>query len=121
MRTIISEDLYKVALKRVEELLPLVNENTPDDEPEMTELSHFSDIIEAYEKERFPIESPSFASVIEERLREEGMQKKTLAKKIGVSASRISDFLSGKSEPSLSQAREICRALNITPGIALQL
>lgn len=121
MQTTVTEDLYQTALARIEVLLPQVDDSTPDNDPKMIELCLFSDIVESYETERYPINPPSFAKVIEERLAEENMQKKTLAEKIGVSASRISDFLSEKSEPSLSQARAICRVLNIAPQIALQL
>jgi len=115
----ISESLYKIALARIEELLPQVTEDTPIDDSKSIELCHFSDLVEAYEKEHFPMETPSFSSAIETRLKEERMAKKTLASRIGVSPSRISDFLSGKAEPSLSQAREICKVLKIEPSLAL--
>lgn len=115
----ITESLYKIALARIEELLPQVTEDTPIDDSKSVELCHFSDLVEAYEKEHFPMETPSFSSAIETRLKEERMAKKTLASRIGVSPSRISDFLSGKAEPSLSQAREICKVLKIEPSLAL--
>lgn len=121
METVITKELYELALLKVEQLLPQVDETTLSNDPKMVELCHYSDIVEQYETEHYPISMPSFAKVIEERLMEENMQKKTLAKEIGVSASRISDFLSGKAEPSLSQARSICKLLNIQANIALQL
>lgn len=121
MQNIITEELYNVALSKVEELLHQVNESTPDNDPKMVELCHFSDIVEQYENEKYPIHMPTFVQVIEERLAKEKMQKKTLAQKIGVSASRISDFLSEKAEPSISQARSICQVLHIDASIALQL
>lgn len=121
MNTQITDSLYRTALKRVDELLKAVNESTPKDAPEMVELCLFSDIIEEYESERYPIAAPTFAQVIEEKLTEQNMQKKTLASKLGVSPSRISDFIAGRAEPSLSQASSICRILNIEPQIALQL
>lgn len=121
MNTQISSELYGIALKKIEELLPQVSDLTPANDPKMVELCHFSDIVEEYEQKAFPISAPTFAQVIKERLEEKNMQKQTLAKAIGVSASRISDFLSEKAEPSLTQARNICRTLNIEPGIALQM
>lgn len=121
MDTKISSELYQIALRKVDELLPQVTDLTPENDPIMIELCHFSDIVEEYETKNYPIAIPSFAQVIQERLKENNMQKKTLAKEIGVSASRISDFLSEKAEPSLSQARNICRVLKIEPGIALQI
>ena len=121
MQKTITEELYNMALTRIEELLPLVNDDTPADNPLAVELCLFSDMVEEYEDEHFPIKVPTFAEVIEQRLRETKIQKKTLAQKIGVSPSRISDFLSERAEPSLSQARMICKTLNIEPRIAMQL
>ncbi|MCA1759983.1 MAG: helix-turn-helix domain-containing protein, partial [Bacteroidales bacterium] len=37
----------------------------------------------------------------------------------GVSPSRVSEYLSGKSEPPLKVARAISKKLNISPGIVL--
>ena len=56
MPTQISSELYHVALTRVNELLPQVNDSTPADDPKMVELRHFSDIIEEYETRNHPIE-----------------------------------------------------------------
>ncbi|MGC4129728.1 MAG: helix-turn-helix transcriptional regulator [Bergeyella sp.] len=38
-----------------------------------------------------------------------------------VSQSRISEYLTGKSEPTLKVARTICQKLNISPEIVLGL
>ena len=43
------------------------------------------------------------------------MSKKELAEKIGVSPSRISDFVTGRAEPTLKIARALCLVLSITP------
>ena len=121
METQISENLYKLALEKIEELLPLVNDSTHENDPRSIELCHYSDIVECYEKEHFPIPAPTFYDTIENRLKETKMTQKALAEKIGVSPSRISDFLSRRAEPSLSQASAICRALKIAPSIAIQI
>ena len=42
-----------------------------------------------------------------------------LAKLIGVSPSRVSEYLTGKCEPTLKIGREICSKLNISPEIVL--
>lgn len=121
MQTEISKELYELALLKIETLLPQVDDTTAANDPKMVELCHYSDIVESYEAEFFPIAAPSFASVIEERLEQEHMQKGALAREIGVSASRISDFLSEKAEPSLAQTRKICKVLHIDGNVALQL
>ena len=78
-----------------------------------------SDVVIAYEKENFPIEKPTVAELIELSLEEKGMTQKQLAVEIGVSPSRISDYLSDRSEPTLKIARMLCQILNIQPAAML--
>lgn len=52
----VSKEQYKFALIRIEELLPLVNDNTPANDKNAVELSVISNIVIAYEKEHYPIE-----------------------------------------------------------------
>ena len=52
----VSKEQYEFALARVEELLPLVDDNTPANDKNAVELTVMSDIVIAYEKEHFPIE-----------------------------------------------------------------
>ena len=78
-----------------------------------------SDVVIAYEKENFPIEKPTVAELIELSLDEKGMTQKQLAVEIGVSPSRISDYLSDRSEPTLKIARMLCQILNIQPAAML--
>lgn len=41
--------------KRIDELLPLVNDNTPTDDKNYLELDMISDIVEVYEEIQYPI------------------------------------------------------------------
>ena len=50
---------YEYALRRVEELLPLVDDSKPASAPEAIELAIMSDFVIAYEKEHFPIGKPT--------------------------------------------------------------
>ena len=47
------------------------------------------------------------------------MSQKQLAAEIGVSTSRISDYVSGRAEPTLKIARLLCTTLGITPAAML--
>ncbi len=49
------------------------------------------------------------------------MTQKDLAKEIGVSPSRINDFITGRAEPSLKFARRLCVSLGITASAMLGL
>ena len=117
----ITENQYKLACSRVEELLPLVREDTPADDPMALELAIMSDIIIEYEEHHFPIEKPTVAELIRDGLKEMNLSQKQLAQELGVSTTRVNDFTSGKAEPSLSIASSICRILKITPAAMLRL
>ncbi|MBR1513346.1 MAG: helix-turn-helix transcriptional regulator [Bacteroidales bacterium] len=115
----IKKEQYEFALARIEELLPLVNDDTPANDRNAVELTMMSDVVIEYEKEHFPIEKPSVAELIELSLEEKEMTQKQLAMLIGVSPSRINDYVSGRSEPTLRIARQLCRTLNIAPAAML--
>ena len=76
--------------------------------------------VEEYEKKYYPIGKPSVAELIEDSLEEKKMSQKQLATEIGISPSRINDYISGRAEPTLKIARLLCRALNITPAAMMQ-
>lgn len=115
----ITKEQYEFALSRIEELLPLVNDDTPTNDRNAVELTLMSDIVIAYEKEHYPIEKPTVADLIELSLEEKEMTQKQLATLIGVSPSRINDYVSGRAEPTLKIARLLCRTLGITPAAML--
>ena len=117
----ITKNQYEYALNRIEELLPLVTEETPLTDPISVELEIVSDIVEAYEKIHFPIEKPSVGELISLSIEERGMTQKDLAKELGVSPSRVSEFINGKAEPSLRIARALCTVLGIAPAAILGL
>ena len=78
-----------------------------------------SDIVIAYEKEHYPIEKPTVAELIELSLEEKGMTQRQLANEIGVSPSRVNDYIAGRSEPTLRVARMLCRVSGIQPAAML--
>ena|ERR1035437_1119 len=119
METKITEAVYETALARIEELLPFVTENTPNTNHRAVELKIMSDIVIEYEKIHFSIGMPTLADVMRLRLEEEEMTQRAFARKIGVSPSRVSEYLTGKSEPTLKIARAISQLLNIEPSIVL--
>ncbi|MDY6418608.1 MAG: helix-turn-helix domain-containing protein [Bacteroidales bacterium] len=116
----ITEMQYQYALERIEDLLPVVNGEDPNEE-KAVELSIYSDIVIEYEKEHFPIEKPTPAELIQASLIEKQLTQKELASKIGVSPSRVNDYVSGRAEPTLRVASRLCLALGIAPAAMLGL
>jgi HTH-type transcriptional regulator/antitoxin HigA len=115
----ITKTQYDFAISRIEELLPMVDDNTPANDKKALELSLMSDLVIAYEKINFPIEKPTVAELIALHLEEKGFNQRELAAAIGVSPSRINDYIAGRSEPSLRIARLLCMVLDIPPATML--
>jgi HTH-type transcriptional regulator/antitoxin HigA len=82
-------------------------------------LDLLSDLVVDYEEKHYPVAEPELADVMKLRMYEMGINQTKLSELIGVSPSRVSEYLSGKSEPTLSVARNICRNLNIGASIVL--
>ncbi len=116
----ITKEQYEFALQRIEELLPLVDENTPANSRDAVELTMVSAVVMDYEKEHFPIGKPTVGELIEASLAEKEMTQKQLALIIGISPSRINDYVSGRAEPTLKIARQLCHTLNISPAAMLR-
>ena len=110
---------YEWAVKRVEELLPLVDDNTTLNDPNSIELELLSNLVADYSEEHYALGEPTLVDVLKLRMYEMGLNQKSLSQLIGVSPSRLSDYISGKCEPTLKVAREINRKLNIDANIIL--
>lgn len=114
-----NETAYKAVLRRIDELLPLAGDDAPATDQNLVELDLLSELAAEYEEEHYPIASPSLPDVIRLRMAEMGLTQGKLSELLGVSPSRVSDYLTGRSEPTLKVGREISRKLGIDPGIVL--
>jgi HTH-type transcriptional regulator/antitoxin HigA len=115
-----TEAEYKAIMKRIEELMPLVDDNTPIDDINFIELDLLSGIAEEWEDENVTIGEPGLPEMLKLRMYERGLSQRKLAELINVSPARITEYLSGKLPPT-KVAREICVQLNIEPSIVLGL
>lgn len=112
---------YEYALNRIEELLPIVTDETPANDKNAVELTIVSDVVEAYEKIHYPIAKPTIGDLISLSIEEKGTTQKQLATELGISPSRVSDYISGRAEPTLKIARAICLLLGIAPAAMLSI
>jgi len=110
---------YQWAVNRVEELLPLVDDNTPTDDPNSVELERLSNMVADYSDEHFAIGTPSLADIIKLRMEEMGISISKLASLIGVTPINVKEYLTGSNEPTLSVGREISRKLGIDANLVL--
>ncbi len=119
MAKITDKNAYDAAMARIEELLPLVDDDTPKTDKNLIELDLLSELVSEYEDEHYPIPSPSLIDVLKLRMYEMGLNKTKLSEILGVSPSRISEYFSGRSEPTLNIARKMSRELGIDANIVL--
>ena len=119
MAEIKTERQYEKSLERIEELLPKVNNETSEYHKDFVELDLLSDLVAEYEEKYYPIVKPSLSEIIRLRMAELGITQKKLAQMLNVSPSRISEYLNGKSEPTLKIARKLRNELGIDADIIL--
>lgn len=119
MRTASHKEYVKANL-RLEELIKIVDDSTPLENPLSKEFLEVSNIIEQYEEVHYPIGLPSLREVIELRMLEMNLERIDLATLLNTSASRISDYLNGKREITLNVAKALHQKLNIDSDIILQ-
>ena len=114
-----NEMQYNSAMERVEELLKIVTDDTPETDKDSVELVLLSNLIADYEDVHYPIAKPTLVGILKLRMYEMGLTQSSLASLLGMNQSKISENLSGKSEPTLKQARKMATSLNISPAIVL--
>jgi HTH-type transcriptional regulator/antitoxin HigA len=114
-----TEKQYNAVCARIEDLLKIVGNDTPTDDKIFIELDLLSDLVADYEEIKYPVKEPVLSLVIRLRLYEMELNQTKLSELLGVSPSRVSEYLSGKREPTLSVARNISKKLNISASVVL--
>lgn len=114
-----TEREYNAIVDRVEELLQNPDNIENRDSKGYVELNLLSDLIADYEERYHPVKKPLLSDAIKVRMAEMGLNQKRLSELLGVSTSRVSEYLNGKSEPTLKVARKISVKLGIDASIVL--
>lgn len=119
MTRIENETQYRAVMQRIDELLKVVSDDTPEDDVRSVELVLLSNLVGDYEDEHYPVKTPSLMDTLKLRMFEMGLSQSALASLLGMNQSKVSEIISGKSEPTLKQAKKIAKELNISPAIIL--
>lgn len=119
MRTIKNEAEYNVVMQRIDELIKLTDDDTPKTDKNLIELEMLSGLVEEYEDIHYPIGVPTLVDVLKLRMYEMELTQKKLSEMLNVSQSRVSEYLTGRSEPTLKIARDISIKLQIDSSIVL--
>jgi HTH-type transcriptional regulator / antitoxin HigA len=105
---------YERALRRVEELW-----DSPKGSSESDELDILATLIEAYEREHYPIDLPDPIEAIRFRLEQKGKDSRALIGVIG-QRTRVYEVLSGKRPLSLNMIRNLHEKLGIPAEVLIQ-
>jgi HTH-type transcriptional regulator/antitoxin HigA len=119
MKSISSKTEYEAIMTRIDELVEIVDDNTSQTDKNYIELDFLTDLVIAYEKEHYPIGKLSLSDVLKARMDEMNLNQRSLAEMLGISAPRVSEYLTGKAEPTLQVARRIHHKLNVDANIIL--
>ena len=119
MAKIKNEIEYNAIMQRIEELNLLTDDNTPKTDKNLIELDMLAGLAEEYEDAHFPIGIPALVDVLKLRMYEMQLTQKNVSEMLNVSQSRISDYLTGRSEPTLKIARDMSIKLQIDSSIIL--
>lgn len=112
IKPIRSQGDYERAMAEVERLWGAATGTAKGDR-----LDVLATLLDAYEREHFPIEAPTPVEAIKFRMEQQGLTRKDLESVIG-SRGRIAEVLSGKRALSISMIRKLRDRLNI-PADAL--
>jgi len=114
IKAIKTEQDYRKALKRLEEIFH-AEEGTPEgDEAEVLSI-----LIEKYENEHYPIEMPDPVEAIKFRMEQMNMKQKDLKNILGYN-SRTSEILNRKRKLNLNMIRQLHDKLNISTEVLVQ-
>lgn len=105
---------YERTLRRIEELW-----DAPKGSPEDDELDVLTTLIEAYEREHYPVELPDPVEAIRFRLEQTGKDSQSLIGVIG-GRTRVYEVLRGIRPLSLNMIRALHRELNIPAEVLIQ-
>jgi HTH-type transcriptional regulator / antitoxin HigA len=114
IKPIKNERDYEEALRRVEALW-----KSPEGSAENDELDVLATLIEAYERERFPMDLPDPVEAIRFRLEQEGKDSRALIGVIG-QRTRVYEVLRGKRPLSLNMIRALHDKLGIPANVLIQ-
>ena len=114
IKPIRSEKEYQNALIRLEEIFDAKSGSKEGDELEILSI-----LIDNYEKEHFPIDSPDPIDAIKFRMDQLGIKQKDLANIIGFK-SRVSEIINKKRKLSLNMIRKLHHQLNIPTEVLIQ-
>ncbi len=113
MKTITNIADYEKANKRIEQLLKIVDNKTPETDKNFIELNNLSDLVADYEEKNYSMQPQNLIETVKLRMFQRKLKQKDLADLLETKPSRISEFLNGKLKLSYNLAKNLYKKLNI--------
>jgi HTH-type transcriptional regulator/antitoxin HigA len=113
IKPIKSEQDYRIALKRLEEIFDARIGTAESDEADVIGL-----LIDEYEKKHYPIEAPDPIEAIKIRMEEMHLKQVDLVKEIG-GKNRVSEILNRKRKLTVEMIRNLTTKLNLSAGLLI--
>ena len=114
IKPIKTEEDYQAALSRLEEIF-----DATDGTPESDELDVLGLLVDEYEKEHYPIDSPDPIEAIKIRMEELNMRQADLIPVIG-GKSRVSEILNRKRRLTIRMIRRLKERLNLSAELLIR-
>lgn len=114
LRPIKTEEDYRLALTRLEEIF-----DAKLDTPESDELEILGLLIDEYENKHYPIEAPDPIEAIKIRMEEMHLKQVDLIPEIG-GKSRVSEILNRKRRLTVDMIRKLATRLNLSANVLIK-
>jgi HTH-type transcriptional regulator/antitoxin HigA len=114
IKPIKTEEDYQAALSRLEEIFDAL-----DGTPESDELDVLGLLVDEYEKEHYPIDSPDPIEAIKIRMEELNMRQVDLIPMIG-GKSRVSEILNRKRRLTIQMIRRLKERLDLSAELLIR-
>ncbi len=114
-----NEQEYDAIMARQEVLLKYISEDTPPDDLQLIEYAVLARCVQQYEEAVFNPPPPTIAGLLQLKLGDMGITQGIFAQMLGVSPSRVSEWVTGKSIPPPPILRQMRDKLNIPADLIL--
>jgi HTH-type transcriptional regulator / antitoxin HigA len=114
IKPIKTEKEYQEALKRLEEIF-----DAPIDSQDSEEADVLAILVDEYEKQNYPIETPDPIEAIKIRMEELNLRQVDLIPEIG-GKSRVSEILNRKRRLTVGMIRKLTKKLNLSADILVR-
>ncbi|MDD5228012.1 MAG: transcriptional regulator [Methylococcales bacterium] len=116
MKIIKSQHEHEHAL---EQIMMLMDKNPIEGSRESDEIELLALLIENYEQQHYPIDSPDPIEAIKFRMEQQGLKQKDLAPYFG-GAAKVTEVLNGTRQLSINMIRRLHEGLGISANVLIR-